>query len=147
MDEVDAVVDTLLAVHAQKQRAGDLWSIGRQNRDAAKLVAREFRKLPGHHRRVTARMGARLGQLDWIDASCKGRLDPPDLRCAARLLIGAELGSPAPVVVETDAIWEARRKALTTKTARDREALARDLESRGEDYAAAWSRWARGDAT
>jgi hypothetical protein len=141
-DAVDRVVDTLLAVHAQQQRAGDLWSISRQNRDDAKRVAREFRQLPGRHGRATKRMAARLGQLDWIDATRKGRLAPDDLRRAARLLIEAELGTPEPVVAETDAIWEARRKALTTRTARNRDALAHELDSRGNDYAAAWARWA-----
>jgi hypothetical protein len=142
MDAVDAVVNSLLAVHARKQRAGDLWSIARRNREDAKEVARELRRLPGRHRRATKRMAARLGQLDWIDASCNGRLGPDDLRRAARLLIEAELGTPEPVVAETDAIWEARRKALTTKTARNRDALAHELDRRGNAYADAWARWA-----
>jgi hypothetical protein len=109
MDAVDGVVDTLLSVHAQKQRGGDLWSISRQNREDAKRVASELRRLPGRHPRATARMAARLGQLEWIDARRKGRLDADELRRAARLLIEAENGNPDPVVVETDAVWEARR--------------------------------------
>jgi hypothetical protein len=141
-DAVDQVVDTLLAVHAQKPRVGGLWSISRRNREEAKRVAREFRGLPGSHRRATKRMAARLGQLDWIDAARKGRLAPDDLRRAARLLIEAERGAPAPVVAETDAIWEARRKVLTTRTARDRTALARELDRRGRTYADAWATWA-----
>jgi hypothetical protein len=142
VDAIDQVVDTLLAVHSQKQRAGDLWSLRRQNRENAKRVAREFRRLPGGPRHATKRMARRLGQLDWIDAARKGRLGTDDLRRAARLLIEAELGTPASIVAETDALWEARRKALTTRTARDRNALAQVLDQRGNDYAAAWARWA-----